>query len=149
MQERQEELRRRPEVEEAIRAAELEGDPDRLDPRQAALRYRITGLASFSIYRMENWRRVRSMHWNRDAALAVGRSLPGSYDIRPVLRDHPIPITVIQGDHDYIDPRARRWQEIQHPGIEVTVVPRAGHNAWIDDPSVFDQALRAGLCRCL
>jgi pimeloyl-ACP methyl ester carboxylesterase len=144
---RQEELRNRPEVETAIRAAGLAGEVDELTPQQSSLRYRITGLAACSIYRIDNWRRSRSMHWNRDAAIAIDQTIPGDYDIRPALRTHPIPISVIQGDHDYLDPGAAQWDRLRHdhPSVDVTVIPRAGHNAWIDDPHAFDQALTVAL----
>jgi pimeloyl-ACP methyl ester carboxylesterase len=54
---------------------------------------------------------------------------------------------VIQGDHDYLDPGAAQWDRLRHdhPSVDVTVIPRAGHNAWIDDPHAFDQALAAAL----
>lgn len=148
-QDRQERLRNRAEVEAALRNAGLDGDPDRLSPRQKSLRYRITGLAAPSIYRIENWRRVRALHWNQRAAIAIDKSLPACHDIRPVLRTHPIPVSVIQGDHDYVDPSASHWQRLarDHTTVDVTVIERAGHAAWIDDVDAFTRALDSALRR--
>lgn len=87
------------------------------------------------------------MHWNDQTAIAIDNSLPDNYDIRPLLHVHPIPISVIQGDHDYVDPGASQWKTLgrDHPGIEVTVIDRAGHNSWIDDDTAFDRALASAL----
>ncbi|GAB3399372.1 alpha/beta fold hydrolase [Flindersiella endophytica] len=73
--------------------------------------------------------------------------VPDSYDIRPTLRTHPVPIRVIQGDHDYLDPGGHQWVRLshEHPDVDVTVIDRAGHYSWIDDPEAFDRALTAAL----
>ncbi len=143
---RQEQLRTRPEVAEILHTEVLGGDPEGLTPQQRSLWYRITGLASFSIVRLEKWRQVRAMHWNRRAAIAIDAA-GFEYDVRPVLGDYPIPIMIIQGDHDYLDPAAEQWQQLrrEHPTVQVNVMTDAGHSPWIDDPSAFDQALGQAL----
>jgi len=151
VQERRERLQNRAEVAEALRAAGLDGDPDQLTPRQRSWRDRITGTAALSIYRVENWRRLRTMYWRRDVATAFDRSLPKSWDSRPLLKAHPVAVNVIQGDQDYVDPGATTWVQVSrdHPEVQVTVIDRAGHMPWIDDPDAYDDALAAALTRHL
>lgn len=145
--ERQTTLRNRPAVTGELRSAGLDGDPDQLSPKERSYRERLLGLASFSIDRLEYWRSVRSLYWSRQVGNAIGESLPATYDIRPTLNQHPVPISIIQGDQDYIDPAAKTWAGLRpnHPTVNVTVISSAGHNAWIDDPNAFDQALAAAI----
>jgi pimeloyl-ACP methyl ester carboxylesterase len=79
---------------------------------------------------------------------AIGDSLPTRWDIEPARKQYSIPITIIQGDHDYIDPSASAWRSLTKLGeVQIKVIRDAGHYSWIDDPSAFAKALRAGLSR--
>jgi pimeloyl-ACP methyl ester carboxylesterase len=66
--------------------------------------------------------------------------------VRPAIDAHPVPITVIQGDRDYVDPSARSWSALAKVGkVRLHVIRGAGHCAWIDQPQAFAEALRDGL----
>lgn len=142
---RQEALRHRPEVQAEIHAAGLDGE--RLSRRQESLKYQITGLAACTMYRVENWRRVRPGYWNRAVAEALDRKLPTEFDIRPALIASNVPVAVIQGDQDYVDPAASYWRPLAHGSdqINITVLKDTGHNSWLDDPLGFAQALTHAL----
>jgi pimeloyl-ACP methyl ester carboxylesterase len=78
---------------------------------------------------------------------SLGWDLPASLGTRRV------PITVVQGDRDYVDPGATGWTELVRSKaplascVEVTVVPNAGHSSWIDDPAGVARGVRRGLSR--
>lgn len=75
-------------------------------------------------------------------------SLPSTFDLAPTIVRHRIPITVIQGDVDYIDPAAQSWNFLTKAnGIAIFVIPQASHYSWIDDPSRFEADLHRGLVR--
>jgi proline iminopeptidase len=69
------------------------------------------------------------------------------------LGSRKIPISVIQGDQDYVDPAAAAWTELSKEKrplatcINVAVIPRAGHATWLDDPDAFAKALNEALLR--
>src|SRR5690606_2918200 len=128
-------LRERPEVNEILESEGLMHD-SLLSARQRSDRYRITGLASHNMIDLKNWRHFKGgrVFYNRFADGAIGASLAKPYDIRPVMTRYPVPVTVIQGDQDYIDPGGRLyWSSVaeDHPTLEVIAVPQSGHYIWL------------------
>lgn len=139
---RQTALRQRPVVAQVLKAEGLDGDPAALTPAQRSARGRIVNFGDFDLVHVERWRRLQPQFYNAAVDAAVGDSLPSSFDFLPTLAAHPVPVTVIQGDQDYIGPGAAAWRGT---GAKVRVVPDASHVAWIDNPAAFDAALRDGL----
>ena len=80
---------------------------------------------------------------------AIALSIPAAFDTLAALTAHPVPITLLQGDHDFIDPSAAQWTAIaaQAPSVEVHVLEGAGHYGWIDNPEAFHRGLDHGLGR--
>lgn len=60
------------------------------------------------------------------------------------LTKNSIPISVINGEHDYVDPSANVWPEIanQYKHINYIKIKDAGHNIWLDQPKTFKKALK-------
>jgi pimeloyl-ACP methyl ester carboxylesterase len=64
-----------------------------------------------------------------------------------------VPITIIQGDHDYVEQSAVSWSALKASGaplgrcVQVVVIKDAGHASWMDDPAAFAAALEQGLDR--
>jgi proline iminopeptidase len=142
----------RPEVQATLAAAGLDKDPARLTPRQQDERWRLTHLIPMDVYRLDRWRRFEGggSWYNADAAQAIGGSEdPAACDIAGVLAAHPVPITVIDGDHDFIDPSGAGWRSLAAERREIRIFPlkSAGHYSWIDNPEGFGRSLRAGLER--
>lgn len=149
-------LAARPEVAQAIQAAGLpaEGAPE--TPQQASLRNKIAWSAAYNLARPERWRDLKGggvLH-SSAAEEAIGATLPETYDVGRALRDHAVPVTVIQGDQDYLDPAGRSWRELASEdlggaagSVAIEVLPQAGHYAWIDQPQRFRDALRRALAR--
>lgn len=149
MQQRQGRLMGRPDVAQAIRAAGIDPAATDLPPRQRYIRTVITGQASFAVWDLARWPLVRDCRWNRAAANAIGNSLPASYDIAQTWAENPVPITVLQGEYDYVDPAASIWQDFgqERQQVHVEMIPAAVHNPWLDHPAQFDAALRQALRR--
>ena len=155
MRPRQKALRGRPEVIATLAAEGLAGLDSSLTARQRSMKSRITGLAALNVIDLRRWRQAvgGGVYYSRDVDERVAASITGRLDFRKVVLDHPVPITIIQGDTDYIDPGASGWRAfaVANPKarIELRVVPKASHYAWIDAPGIFRQALTLGLSRKL
>jgi proline iminopeptidase len=143
-------LRARPAVKAQLEAAGLNGDRARLSPQAQWMAFRID-FAGFNLWHPERWRALHGagVYYNEAVDDAVGRSLPPAYDTFATLRAHPIPVTVVQGDHDYLDPAAASWRAAspRPDTLEVEVLAGAGHYSWIDDPPGFARAVGRGLRR--
>lgn len=141
-------MRERPLVEEVLRKEGL-GNEDALTTRQQSDRYKITGLASFNMVDLHRWREFKGgrVFYNPRVDAAVGGSIPDRYDVRRPLDEQPVPIYVIQGAKDYIDPAASNWNVIDrnYPTVELSIVPDAGHYIWLDKPQEFTEQLNNGL----
>jgi proline-specific peptidase len=134
-------------IARALAGAGLPADKRRDTPRQARMRLRIRYNAPLDLVHVERWHQLTGggIYYNRKASAAIAASMP-VWDVRPVIDAHPVPITVIQGDHDYLDPSARAWAVLAKAGkVHLDVIRDAGHCAWIDRPQAFAAALRAGL----
>ncbi len=145
-----EDLRTRPEVTTELANAGLSNGSE-LSPRQRSDKYKITGLASFNMFNIANWRKFKggAIYYNPLVDNAVGESIPDTYDIRPTLHMHPVPITIIQGDKDYIDPSAGYWTSVfsDYDFVKLNVVKNASHYSWLDDKLKFDESLRQAIDR--
>jgi proline iminopeptidase len=149
MRPRQNALRDRPLVLETLAAEGFPTDPADDTPRQHSDRWRLTNLAAGNLVRLDRWRSIQGgdVYYSEAVDSAIGDTIPGAIDLGPTLNRHPIPITVIDGDQDYLDPSAGGWraQAKRSPRITLRTVPEAGHYAWIDNPSVFARDLEIGL----
>ena len=154
MRSRQRRMRERPEVKSVLDLEGLGGDvpADQLSAEQKSWKFRIEGLGAVNLFHVERWRRLQGGGVYYDGAVddAIGDSLPTRWDIEPTLRQHPIPITVIQGDSDFFDPAASTWLSLKDSGdVQLKIIRDAGHYSWIDDPKAFQEGLRAGLSRIM
>jgi proline-specific peptidase len=146
----QDEMRTRPEVKQVMQDEGIPLDTKQpLDAKQKSMRAKIDGRASFNIYQIKKWKEFQGggIYYNAKVAQAIGNTMEETYDIRPTLTKIPIPIYVIQGDHDYVDPAGKRWSQLvqQHPSVHLSIVNNAGHYSWIDEPQLFQKYLVAGL----
>lgn len=141
-------LRLRPEVDEILKKEGLY-DEENLSPQQLSDRFKITGLASFNMIGLENWRKFKGgrVYYNASVDGAIGASVPSQYDIRSALKTHPIPIKIIQGEEDYIDPGAGYWKEVveHYPSVQINSIEKAGHYPWLDKPEEFAELLKISI----
>lgn len=140
-------MSREDDIARALAEAGLPSDASRDTPRQARMRLRIRYNAPLDLVHVERWHQLTSggIYYNHAAGAAIAASMP-VWDVRPAIDAHPVPITVIQGDRDYVDPSARSWSALAKAGkVRLHVIRGAGHCAWIDQPQAFAEALREGL----
>ena len=133
---RQSALIARTDIAPMLAEAGLPAHSSRDTPRQARMRLRIQYNAPLDIVNLHRWQQLTGggVYYNRKAGAAIAASMP-VWDIRPTLKAHPVPITIIQGDSDYIDPAARLWSGLARDGqVRLHLMHDAGHEAWIDQP---------------
>ena len=141
-------LQARPEVQAEREKHGLDGE--NLTARERSLRWRLE-FAAANLYRIDRWSLLRGgdAFYNSSAGQAAAMSMEelAPWDFPGKWRDHPHPVSVIVGDHDYADWRAalsRHWFENdQH--VRLVVLDQAGHLPWLDRPAAFRKALIAGL----
>jgi len=141
-------LRTRPQVDEILKEEGLY-DEKNLSPKQQSDRSKITRLASFNMIDLKRWRTFKGggVYYNGLVDGAIGSSIPAQYDIQSALKTNPIPITIIQGEEDYIDPGASYWTDIvaNYPAVRIATVAKSGHYIWLDKPKEFAELLSKSL----
>lgn len=141
------EFMERPEVEEQIAKEGL--DPNRIANSKEDSKLWKIRFAATNIYHIDRWKQLKGgrIFYSDNANRAASSTMPESWDFTSRLRNHRYPITVIIGDHDFADWKAVRWQSIAAhlPNLDLTILEKAGHNAWIDQPDEFSSALESAL----
>ena len=111
--------------------------PHLTDKEQTEL-WRIE-FASVNIYRMENWRLMKGgrAYYKIDAAM-MAESVNWVYDYRQALNNNG-KVTIIMGDHDFLDFNAENHKKLlaNFHKVKVVTIKDAGHNIWTDDPKTF------------
>ncbi|RAW02101.1 alpha/beta fold hydrolase [Pseudochryseolinea flava] len=108
--------------------------------------------ASRFLYDVSKWRRLREggPFYNATVDGLVSKTMPASeWNYYQNFQKSSLPVSVIIGDHDFLDMGAKlvTMSSKGIPGLQVTVVPQAGHNIWIDQPTRFREALASALNR--
>ncbi|MCA8977466.1 MAG: alpha/beta hydrolase [Planctomycetes bacterium] len=138
-------LMQRPEVQHELDLLQLPTTPS---ARQQTDAWRLR-FAAVNLHHVERWRQMPGgqAFYSSEAGRAAAGSMPTSWDFRELLQAHPHPIHVILGESDFIDLKAARWREIaeQCKGLDLQVVPEAGHCSWIDQPESIARRLAACL----
>jgi pimeloyl-ACP methyl ester carboxylesterase len=125
-------------------------DRDSLSDREKTARSRI-GFASGNIYHIERWRQMEGgrAFYNGEIAGLINQNTPGSIQANEfeTLKTSEVPVRVIVGDHDLVDFGLVSWPAVADTveNMEITTLENAGHNAWIDRPGKFRDALRRAL----
>ncbi|MCO6512062.1 MAG: alpha/beta hydrolase [Aridibacter famidurans] len=122
----------------------------KLTAKQRAQLDKISNAAA-NVYHVDRWRMMKAVkpHFNESAGNAAFKTVVQDYDFVKVLRAHPFPITVINGDHEQLDFGNKLWRHIspELPNVEIRVIEKAGHNIWIDQPARFQEELRKALSK--
>lgn len=138
------------EKREKAEIAEEGVDRDSLSDREETARWRI-GFAAGNIYHVERWRQMKGgrAFYNGTIAELINQNSPDSLqaDQFQMLGTTDVPVRVIIGDHDLVDFGLVSWPAVADTleNVEITALENAGHNAWIDRPGMFHDALRRAL----
>ena len=138
------------EKRENAEVAEEGLDRDSLSGREETARWRI-GFAAGNIYRVERWRQMKGgrAFYNGDIAGLINQNTPDSLRANQfeTLSTSDVPVRTIVGDHDLVDFGLVSWPAVADTleNVEMTTLENAGHNAWIDRPGKFNDALRRAL----
>lgn len=137
----------RPEVAEQIAKEGL--DPNQIPNSKENHKVWKIRFAGGNIYHIDRWEQMKGgrIFYSEKANQAATRTMPQGFDFTRRLRDHRYPVTVIIGDHDFADWKAARWKAISKdvPDLELVILEKAGHYAWVDQPDAFSSALHAAL----
>lgn len=140
-------------AEAMIRAQGL--DREGLSGREATDAWRIR-FAAHNIHQLQKWRQMigGQAFYNGDVYAALVENAGGQpgwashwAGLFEALRQFPRKSTFIVGKRDFIDPAFRFWPVIvaRIPNATLVGLDDAGHNAWVDQPEAFAQALEAAL----
>lgn len=125
-------------------------DRDTLSSRERTARWRIR-FASGNIYHIERWRQLKGgrAFYNGDIPSLISQNTSDSLRANQfaTLAASSVPVRVIIGDHDLADFGLVAWPAVAESleTVEVTALKQAGHNAWIDRPGRFRDALHRAL----
>ncbi len=105
--------------------------------KQSSTLHRIT-FAATNTHHVKNWRKLQSAFYYRENAGAMAaKSIPSNWDFTKALEKLQIPITVIQGDDDYLPINMNEDWLQKVSKAELKMIQNAGHSCWIDNPEQF------------
>ncbi len=138
----------RPEIENEITKNGL--GKEKLTSKERTDLWRIN-YAGANLYHVERWREMRGLShfFNVAAAKACNDLFSTEYDFLPALKATKIPITIIEGTHDFCDFGGVIYKNLfsDKPMIKTVVLKDAGHMMWIDDRAGFRKELDTALRR--
>ncbi len=119
-----------------------------LSRKEESRAWRIRFAAS-NLFRIERWTHLKGgqAFYSTTVARAMSATFPSPYDYLPALRAAKFPVTVIMGDHDFLDFGGAAYPLLfsDQGHIEVVQIRDAGHSLWVDQPEAFRKAAKRAL----
>ncbi len=144
-------FRERSAIAEEMDKYDLNRKAPPLNSKENTIRSRI-GFAQLMLYDVSKWPQLengKALYKGQVYGLTE-RSYPkDGWDFIQEFSKRDYPITVIHGDHDWLDFEAailKKWTA-EVPRIRLDVIEDAGHLPWIDQPEKITKALRTALRR--
>jgi pimeloyl-ACP methyl ester carboxylesterase len=134
----------RPEVTAELARRSL--DREKLSPKEKTWAWRIQ-FAGTNLYHVDRWADMGGgqVFYNPRVGDAIRSGLPDGYDYVPALQAHRCRVTLVVGDHDFVDPGAVQARGFAAGALRTVVVAEAGHALWIDQPARFADILAEAL----
>jgi len=134
-------------IEEKIEFYKLQQE-DGLSGIQQTLKQKIEYAANHT-HLMHDIERTQNAFFNADVFKALKRNENDeawglrTTRISEAMTNSKIPIVVINGEYDFVDPLGHVWPEIdkQTENLEHIMLRDAGHNTWLDQPDDFKSLL--------
>jgi proline iminopeptidase len=139
----------RPEVTHELERYRLNRSEPPLSSSEETAKFRIN-LYRRMLYDIRQWRALmggRALYKGQVDALTTKTYPASGWDYLADFRRYAWPVGVIVGDHDFLDfgnRLIRKWVD-GVPQIRLSIVERAGHLLWIDQPQRFAAELHRHL----
>ncbi|MBC8034489.1 MAG: alpha/beta hydrolase, partial [Chitinophagaceae bacterium] len=140
-----EEFTGRSEVTQEFEKYNLNRKSPALSSREETARYRIN-MAKLMLYDISKWTLLNDGKAIFKAHLfpLVESTYPASgWNFLREFNKQQYPVSIIIGDHDFLDfknPLIKKWAS-EVPRIKLSVIERAGHVIWLDQPIEFEKQL--------
>jgi proline iminopeptidase len=127
-------------------------DNDTLSGIQQTLLQKILYAANHT-YLMTEIEKTENAFFNPDVFKALQQNMSSedwakrTSNMSEALAKSLIPIYLINGEHDFVDPLGHVWKELdkQVEHLKYTQIKNAGHNIWLDQPKEFKEILKQAL----
>lgn len=142
---------KRPEIAEELNTYSLSRNSPALSSKEESTKFRIY-FAARMLYDVRNWQKLRggrTLYKGHVFPLTAETYPESGWDFPAFFQKQKIPLTLIMGDHDFLDFGAHlnsKWAK-QIPQAKLTQIKEAGHFLWLDQPNSFKQALEEALKR--
>ncbi len=127
-------------------------DSENLKGTQSTLLQKILYAANHT-YLMIDIEGTQNAFFNQDVFPALQKNAKGdewskrTSRMSEALAKSSIPIFLINGEHDFVDPAGHVWpvvsEQVKH--MKYFKINNAGHNTWLDQPKEFNKVLKAAL----
>ncbi len=141
----------RPAVAQELNRYGLNRKTPALSSREETSRFRIE-FAKRMLYDVGKWPRLtggRALYKGHVFELTAKTYPPSGWDYVQAFKNQSYPVSIIAADHDFLDFNnllVRKWAG-EVPRLKLTVVEKAGHLLWLDQPEVFARQLAQHLGR--
>ena len=143
-------LLNRPAVKAELDKLNLSRENPPLSSQEETSKFKINFSSRF-LYDVSKWRELSAggPYYNVNTDQLTSKTMPQSgWDYPANFLKSKIPVSVILGDHDFLDMGGaivKKWSQ-NIPSVEVAVIENAGHQIWTDQPEKFrdhlDKALK-------
>ena len=139
----------RAEVNDELKKLNLLRDSPPLSSKEETHKFKISFSSRF-LYNISRWNELIAggPYYNAKTDQLTSQTMPASWDYYKNFRESKVLVSVILGDHDFLDMGASIVKKYTDglPNVQVTVIEKAGHQIWTDQPesfrSQFDKALK-------
>ena len=134
-------FRNRPEVEAELERMGVNKPDESLTSIERTIKFRISGTRMF-LYDVSKWPQMTGgkPFYNPKVYQLTDQTMPQEgWDFIANFKSTEIPITIILGDHDFLDMGGhviQKWVK-GIPNVEVHLIENAAHDMWTDQPEVF------------
>ncbi|HZY80100.1 MAG TPA: alpha/beta hydrolase [Cyclobacteriaceae bacterium] len=142
----------RPEVQRELERYKLQRPNEELSSIERTSKFRINVFGRRMLYDVSNWSKIMgggALYKGNVYELTEKTYPKEGWDYVAVLEKQSFPVSIITGDHDFIDfgnSVAKKWVAGRKQ-FTFTPIKNAGHLLWVDQPDALTKELRTQLNR--
>lgn len=139
----------RPEVTQLLEKYNLNRKQPALSSREETMKFRIN-IFKRMVYHVEHANDVmggRALYKGHVFDLTAKTYPAAGWNYIAAFKEQAWPVSIITGDHDFLDfgaGLAKKWVS-EEPRIKLSIIKKAGHIVWLDQPDEFEKQLAAHL----